>query len=137
MITKRIGFTGTRQGMTARQKAELTLILSEVEGGHSEHQFIHGDCIGADARAHNIALALGYHIVIYPCTIHKQRAYCQDADKVHRPQNPLARNRDIVNAAQQLIAAPGMVYEVVRSGTWYTVRYARRVGVPMTILKPW
>ena len=45
-----IGFTGTRQGMTAEQKSALRNLL---DGGAGD--FHHGDCIGADSEAHGIA----------------------------------------------------------------------------------
>ena len=46
----------------------------------------------------------------------------------------LERNRDIVDACDILIACPRTLKEELRSGTWATVRYARKVGKPVAIL---
>jgi hypothetical protein len=49
-----IGFTGTRRGMTVAQRKTLRSLL--LTGSGKLH---HGDAIGADAEAHDIAIALG------------------------------------------------------------------------------
>ncbi len=46
----------------------------------------------------------------------------------------LDRNRDIVAAVSILIAAPETDIEEQRSGTWATVRYARKKGIPVVIV---
>jgi predicted Rossmann fold nucleotide-binding protein DprA/Smf involved in DNA uptake len=55
---------------------------------------------------------------------------------VHTPKAPLDRNRDIVDAAAVLIAAPKEMTETLRSGTWATVRYARKQGKQVWIVWP-
>ena len=60
-----IGFTGTQQGMTLRQKQQLNEILRDLYD-KGNRWFHHGDCIGADAEAHDIATAIGYHILVHP-----------------------------------------------------------------------
>ena len=51
-----IGFTGTRKGMTERQKTSLNYLLASL----SDCQFVHGGCHGADMEADSIAcLILG------------------------------------------------------------------------------
>jgi hypothetical protein len=128
----KIGFTGTRNGMTYRQKTALRTILWSIGGEGNE--FHHGDCIGADAEADRIARGPGMHIVIHPPTDSKARAYCGlDGDTVN-PEFPyLERNRRIVDSTSLLIAAPEGP-ESVRSGTWSTVRYARQHGWSTIIL---
>src|ERR1700730_19108648 len=64
------GFTGTRQGMTAEQKSALRNFL---DGGVGE--FHHGDCIGADSEAHDIADECGYGIILHPPTNYSERAW--------------------------------------------------------------
>lgn len=48
----------------------------------------------------------------------------------------LARNHDIVDAAGLLIAAPSGPAEKRRSGTWATVRHARKQGTRIWIVLP-
>lgn len=127
----RIGFTGTRRGMTTQQREALRTILSAEEPG----VFIHGDCIGADAQAHAIAKELGWSIEIFPCNIETARAHCE-GDVVHEPRPPLDRDWDIVNSCEVLLGAPNEPIEVQRSGTWATVRRARRVDRPRALLWP-
>jgi hypothetical protein len=43
---------------------------------------------------------------------------------VFPPRPYIARNHDIVNHTNYLIACPDTMKEVQRSGTWATVRYA-------------
>lgn len=45
------------------------------------------------------------------------------------------RNHDIVDATEWLIATPKK-FEEIRSGTWATVRYAKKVKKPVTIIWP-
>jgi hypothetical protein len=49
---------------------------------------------------------------------------------------PTSRNHDIVDETELLIACPGELAEAVRSGTWATVRYARKLGRPIVIFWP-
>ncbi len=85
-----IGFTGTRFGMTqAQQDALRSLLLS---GSGKLH---HGDCVGADEQAHDIARALGRTVVIHPASLPEQRAF-KSAQDIREPKAPLVRNKVIV-----------------------------------------
>ena len=129
-----IGFTGTQNGMTDPQKKQVEKSLRLMYSYGSI--FIHGDCIGADAEAHEIALRLGYRVWIYPGNIGAKRAYCKGAELIVHPQNPLERNRAIAHMCDKLIATPSTKTEIVRSGTWATVRYARKEHKPRVIIDP-
>lgn len=125
-----IGITGTQQGTTAKALLELVLYLNDATEMH------HGDCIGADAQAHDVCLKHAPHvrITVHPPEIAAKRAY-KRGDEV-RPALPyLARNREIVRACDRLLAFPSGP-EKLRSGTWSTVRYAVRVGKPVTVIYP-
>ena len=116
----RVGFTGTRQGMTAQQKASLRQLLIDFMAV----AFSHGDCIGADAEAHDIALELGLPIYIYPPKDDRYRAFCKGAQSVAEPKGYLERDRDIVDRNEIVIGAsisPKRLEE--KSGTWYTLDY--------------
>lgn len=130
-----IGFTGTRQGMTERQfdrVASLLYRLWQDEGAHTVH---HGDCVGADEEFHQIAMDFGLHTVIHPPTDPEHRAFC-DADEAREPKPYLERNTDIVLASDKLIATPKEMNEVLRSGTWATIRRARTHDTAHIIIRP-
>jgi hypothetical protein len=129
---KRVWFTGTREGMTLRQMDTLQDLLARLRATHDV--FHHGDCIGADAQAHEIAKALGYRTEAHPSNIPGMRAFC-NADVVHPEKAPLDRNRDMVDIGDTGVGAPHGPEEQ-RSGTWSTVRYARKVGRPVVIVWP-
>lgn len=128
----RLGYSGTSKGMTAEQKAALREILNEADG-----ELHHGDCIGGDAEAHEIALDCGLLPILHPPTNTSKRAWCESPAHLIRPERPyLTRNRDIVDETIALIAAPAEFDEQPRGGTWYTVRYARKRGRPIALILP-
>jgi hypothetical protein len=127
----RIGFTGTRRGMTAEQECALRALLTSHAGAILHH----GDCIGADAQAHDVAVSLGWDVVIHPPLVEAQSAWRTTAD-VRKPRPYLERNKDIVRDTDLLIAAPAEASEQHRSGTWSTVRFARKQRRPIWIIQP-
>lgn len=130
----KIGFTGTRQGMSQVQKDSLYRILEDYrEAG--EVEFHHGDCLGADDEAHDIAIQTHCSVVVHPPKIATFRAFRHEAGvKVLPPKDYFDRNHDIVDATDFLIAAPKTDHEELRSGTWATVRYADKKGKKVTLL---
>lgn len=129
----RIGFTGTREGMTAAQRDSLNDLLEQ----HQPAEVHHGECQGADAQFHEQAFCgTAANIIIHPPTDDRYRAYCVGSRITKMPPKPyLERNHDIVNACDLLIACPKGPEEQ-RSGTWATIRFARKVGRPVTIIWP-
>lgn len=124
-MAMKIGFTGTSKGMTRKQKDTLW----DTKVHYGEIEFHHGDCIGADEQAHAIFTDKVFNqivkTVIHPPTDPKKRAFCKGDEIL--PERPyLDRNKDIVDATEILIATPETSLEVLRSGTWSTVRYAIR-----------
>ncbi len=113
-MNKTIAFTGTRKGLTLAQRRALHDLLDVAD----EHLFLHGDAVGADTEAAGIALSLGYAVRAYPAG-----------------DDPLARNRLMVDQADRVIACPHGP-EIVRSGTWATIRYARRSNKPCLVIWP-
>jgi hypothetical protein len=127
----KIGFTGTRSGMTLRQRITLNeMILPNFTG-----EFHHGDCNGADREAHTVASRRGFRIVTHPPTNDKLRAFCV-ANEVRDPLPYIERNQVIVDETELLIACPGGADEELRSGTWATIRYARKLKRPTVIVFP-
>lgn len=127
-----IGFTGTQHGMTTAQREAVTAILETWPRGWLSH----GDCIGADADAHQIALAANWKVTLHPPDNAAKRAWCTGASIIMKPRPYLERNKNIVTKCQVMIAAPSGATERVRSGTWATIRYARRLERPICIVAP-
>lgn len=122
------GFTGTRKGMNQTQKDIMGKVLARRVG-----EFHHGDCIGADAEAHDIAMICGYRVTVHPPTDESLRAF--KAGHIILPaEHYLARNRAIVHASNILIATPHD--NSGRGGTWYTIKYARSKGMDPIVIMP-
>lgn len=121
-----VGFTGTQSGLTPHQLCELQHLLLNLRVCGARY-FHHGDCVGADAEAHDVAKGLGYLVVLHPPDDDSRRAF-KAGDELRAPAPYLTRNREIVAQCDVLLAAPATRAERRRSGTWSTVRYAERVG---------
>lgn len=126
------GFTGTQRGMTAAQKGAFVDLLDWANSRPTNRlkYFRHGDCIGADEEAHFMVRdnLEGVVIIGHPPVEDGKRAHCV-FDIEMAPLPYLTRNRIIVNNSDFLIATPFEMTEVLRSGTWSTIRYAiRRLG---------
>jgi len=123
-----IGFTGTQQGMTEKQKETIKKMISASYDDPSE-QCIghHGDCIGADKDFHDIMMSFNTSVVIHPPINSSKRAFCKgNKVTVLSPKDYLVRNHDIVDSTEYLIACPKGFEEELRSGTWATIRYMRK-----------
>jgi hypothetical protein len=59
-----------------------------------------------------------------------------DADLKGLVEQGIERNTEIVDDSDHLFAAPKEQFEQLRSGTWATVRRARKKGIPYEILLP-
>lgn len=142
-----LGFTGTQRGMTRAQLNAVDDLLSAVPDFIKLMEDLrfdcdriwtihHGDCIGADAQLDSIAKDHNIFRHIHPATGKNKRAWCA-AQTIDDPLPPLKRNAVIVQCAVAgLIAAPGQATEIVRSGTWATVRYARKLKRHIWIVRP-
>jgi len=121
-----LGFTGTR-ALTSDMEVLLDSYLTARAGCIVLH---HGACQGADEFAHQIAVDNHIPVVVHPPTDTKweMRDLKEQPGVTIMPRQPyLVRNRAIVNATAMLLAVPAGP-EKVRSGTWSTVRYAKKQG---------
>lgn len=142
-----LAFTGTREGMTERQKAALALRVA----GLAPRVFLHGGAEGADTEAHDTILeyvtSAAAVIEVYPCNTWRRdvwrdsyrRQLVFEAGRdfiVHPIMEPLARNHVMVDRCNHLLATPAQPEEQHRSGTWATIRYARSKCKPVTLILP-
>jgi len=118
------GFTGSQSGMTWEQKVEFVRRILHTEWS----EFHHGNCIGSDEDAGLIVMALkrpGQRVIAHPCTITLLQSQKATADEYLETYPPLIRNVHIVEVTDELIATPNGK-ERRRSGTWHTIRQARK-----------
>lgn len=125
--------------MQPNQKLELVEYLRHLKDSGYTH-FHHGDCIGADAQAAKLAKGFGFVIICHPGHPKDKentmyRAFTDFNDATHRIKSFIDRDHDIVNASESMIATPAGE-EQVRSGTWTTIRYAKKQQKPVHIIYP-
>lgn len=126
------GFTGTRRGQTEKQLNAVSEVFQDLEG-----ILHHGACHGADRQAHSLANLMSK--VMWPSNEDQYTWAAQNKgpnDIVKDIAPPLTRNRDIVYHAKVVIATPGEMSERLRSGTWATIRLAKKWGRPLFIIYP-
>lgn len=126
----RMGFTGTQKGMSDKQKRAFIAFVKE----NKPSEFHHGDCIGADSEAHDIVehYSPNTKIIIHPPKDAKKRAF-KSGEEVLNERDYLDRNKDIVDHTDILVATP-KGKEELRSGTWSTIRYAKKVNKDRKVL---
>jgi hypothetical protein len=139
---KLIGFTGTSHGCTDLQSSSL----GKTIGRHSQPtyvpspgQFHHGGCVGADALAHRVAQFVHWEVHVHWSATSPGEFVDRSLALpyvTHPELPPLERNRVIVDLTDRLIACPRTMEEELRSGTWATIRYARKLRRPITLVWP-
>lgn len=95
-----------------------------------------GDCIGVDQQVTLMFQDISPEIwvVCHPAERIGTRSF-GEYDEIRPARGYLIRDKDMVNEADYLWAVPHCE-EIARSGTWATVRYARKKGIPITIIMP-
>ncbi len=127
----KVGFTGTQLGMSQHQKEQFVLKMYEL----NPTEFHHGDCIGADAQAHDIVREFfpDVKIHVHPPIYSNKRAF-KVGDVTYEKDHYLVRDRRIVDSTEFLIGTPKTNLEELRSGTWTTIRHARKTNKMHKIL---
>lgn len=136
----KVGFTGTREGITAYQTISLAALIATFEITEAHH----GCCIGADAEFLRLIRKHYEKLESLVCIYYHQPEDKKHAfeirpspiDRVLIPRPYLTRNRNIVDLTDILLACPKTKVEERRSGTWATIRYARRSDKPIYIIFP-
>lgn len=129
-----IGFTGTQSGWKNQQMVRMHMLLNQMwrSGAEVMHN---GDCVGSDLQAAEYWHSIGGKIYLHPPDMDKKRAFFP-AEWSADPLPYLKRNQIIVTSSKLLIATPGELEEQLRSGTWATIRYARRIHRPIIYVWP-
>lgn len=123
-----VGFSGTREGMTDDQLDCLDRVLKKLLLDEDGDEFHHGQCIGADEEAADLAYVLGYKVFSHPPLLEKFKSTLIIPDQVELPPKSYhQRNRDIVMSCDTLVVAPQREFEEIRSGTWMAYRIAREL----------
>lgn len=117
--------------MTDVQKKRFESIL--LEKGVDE--FHHGCCIGADEQANDIAILNKIWTIGHPPTDETYMSKCSVNER-RESKSYLVRDRDIVDETFILIGNPKGFQEELRSGTWATIRYARKNTKYIIIIFP-
>jgi hypothetical protein len=129
-----LGCTGTQDGMTQPQLATAHMLLRDAfRVGY--RVFHHGDCVGADEEFAGLAHALGFYVIGHPCDIEPKRAFFP-SDETLPVKRPMDRNDDIVASSRWILAGPSGRTEERRSGTWATVRRARKACQGLILIYP-
>jgi hypothetical protein len=126
----KIGFTGTRHGISNAQKKAFKNLLAQLKEKKEITEFHHGDCIGSDEQVHKIVKSNNdkTKVVIHP------PSYNCKGDISLKTFPYLDRNHNIVDNTDILIATPDTL-EKLHSGTWATIRYARKQKKEIYIIK--
>lgn len=131
-----MGFTGNRKGMTLNQRETFQRLVQAVapEGFH------HGACVGSDEQA---VVLVRYFIPKDRVVAHPASAGYMTSSEAIRlsgvirdPEPYLDRNKSIVRDSWVLVATPEQPAEIMRSGTWATVRYGRAARHPVFVIAP-
>ena len=132
-----VGFTGTQNGMREEQRVAVKRLLAELHTTDDD-EFHYGACVGADTQAVFDAIDVGYVILAYQANnvSHSKHGLIPKDAIIVTPMAALTRNKRIVDNTDILVVAPQRVSETLRSGTWATVRYARKQGKPIIYVWP-
>lgn len=130
----RVGFTGTRHGMSPTQIEAVVMIMKRV-ASIGMVLARHGDCVGADEDFHDIARSVSAFVEIHPGSSSAMRGH-SCADRTRAPSGFLERNRRIVDLSALVIATPFEPTHRDRGGTWYTVDHALKCKKPLALVLP-
>jgi hypothetical protein len=76
-------------------------------------------------------------VIVHPSDIPAKRAkLVGEGFTTLKPWPPLKRIKAMVRWSDTLVATPFEPYEVLRSGTWATIRYARKDGLTEYLFLP-
>ena len=136
----KLGFTGTRAGMTARQMRRVGALVEGLVPGEAHH----GDCDGSDDDFHGIVRRFNRRfqatikLVSHPPKDEKHRAF-KVADEERDPEPYLVRDAIMVDECDVIVATPKSAIKpksLRGQGTWWTIEYARKRGKLVIVVEP-
>jgi hypothetical protein len=128
------GVTGSREKPTGVQVRNCRQWIED----NKPQELHHGGCVGADEAVAQIGACHTPKCVCHP-PLERSLAsqYAIQISDQCLPDKPYEdRNQDIVNICDILLAMPKTMKEEQRSGTWMTVRMARRAKKPIVFFWP-
>jgi hypothetical protein len=134
--SRALGVSGTRNPLSLAQYDQMVSFIRSWRTQYDELH--HGCCIGADESIALTASLRDYFIIGHP-PINEQflsSIAVALSNKLMPAQEYLDRNHNIVDATAMLLALPISRDQILRSGTWSTIRYARTKNRPITIIYP-
>lgn len=132
-----IGFTGTT-AVTNLQAVYIDAIIRDL----TADRFVSGCANGVDTVAALSAWSEHWtakHLLLVPeAKYHNERLVLYmgkhpDVEVRQVPGGYLKRDDAIVKESNELVAFPRTAREILRSGTWATIRRARKAGVPVRL----
>lgn len=140
------GFTGTRNGLSEKQRNALREMIRELQPCYWHH----GACLGSDEDgvievvAWERRMAQVVQIVAWPGLYARSpgdksmqsKVALRLSDEVMPDQGHFNRNKRIVHECQLLVACPPAMTELSQGGTWFTIRHARKKGKAIAIIWP-
>jgi hypothetical protein len=119
----RIGFVGPDKGMSVRQKAALTELVTSI----TFDEFHHSDEIGAASSAHIILydLKLSGKVHLHPTNDPRCRFFSSGCSVIYAPKPVRQSYRSIVESCDCLIVAAPFMRFPLKSEIGRAVEYAR------------
>lgn len=134
-----VSFSGTRSGMTAAQKEAVLRLLQELLPDTARA----GMCLGSDDDFVNLCHGLvpRPQIIGHPGVSAKGgpndlRSYNPHYDAILAERTHFARNRDLTDLGDVLIATPYQSERQSSGGTWYTVSQMEKRAKRTYVVKP-
>ena len=131
----KIGITGTQKGGTLKQHEFCYEFLKSIITKEPNSEVHHGDCIGVDFEIVVMSEILGFKTICHPPENNKFRAY-HPSNEIRKEKPYIKRNHDIVDEVDFLLVLPKGSKEELRSGTWATYRYAKKINREFQIIYP-
>jgi len=140
-VTLHVGVTATRNGLTIPQQSEATLWAQCIRALHPRAEiWLHmGVCRGGDVWLADMFRAqAGAMIHGHPASntkMHDRALY--PCDLTDDPVPAVDRNDVIIaRSLHGMRGYPATPYDVLRSGTWTTIRHARKAHRDITVIRP-